>query len=211
MIRFSTQFPLALAGAFLLLAAISSRAADATDVAYKQLVARVVSGDLSVDFRTLRMECLKAGKACDASGPVDDMTAMQRAMHDNKYDKAVIIGEDLIDRGFVNIAAHGACAKAYDALHEIEKAKFHRSVTSALIRSIMISGDGKSKESAFEVISSSEEYIAMQVLGLNDPASLKQSLISEKSHSYDRLEESIPGRDDKAVVFFNIDAFYPAK
>ncbi len=67
---------------------------------------------------------------------------------------------------------------AYEKLGKADKAKFHHDVASAFLRSIFTSGDGKTKETAFEVASVAEEYVVVMVMGL--PRIGNQSLISGK-------------------------------
>jgi hypothetical protein len=55
---------------------------------------------------------------------------------------------------------------AHRELREEERAGFHKAVVQGLLRSIMDSGDGKSTETAYIVISVHEEYVVLQVLGL---------------------------------------------
>jgi hypothetical protein len=56
--------------------------------------------------------------------------------------------------------------KAYEAIHDAAKSKFHLDVTAALLRSILLSGDGNTKETAYEVISDREEYSTLAAKGL---------------------------------------------
>lgn len=98
---------------------------------------------------------------------------------------------------------------AYEKLGKADKAKFHHDVASAFLRSIFTSGDGKTKETAFEVASVAEEYVVVMVMGL--PRIGNQSLISGKPHSYDLLTREDPKSGGKVEVYFNIDAFYPSK
>jgi hypothetical protein len=102
------------------------------DSPYNQLVARVMKGDMTVDFRALRMECLKVSN-CNARGSGSEMLEMQEALRAEEYERAAKLSEGLIDKGFANISAHAACARAYEGLHNAEKAKFHHDVTAALI------------------------------------------------------------------------------
>lgn len=194
----------------LVLAAAEMRAARAEgdDSVYRDLVQRVTGGDFSIDFRLLRLECLKAS-SCDARGDSKDLLSLRRAMQESKYDKAVKMAEALIGRGFVNIEAQAICSQAHAALKNPDKAKFHQDVTSALIRSILKTGDGKTQDTAFEVIDTREEYIIVSVLGLPRPRS--QSLIPGKPHSYDCLEADDPKTGQTVRIYFNIDAFYPMK
>jgi hypothetical protein len=170
---------LVVALAILTIAAEAQSPVEASS-SYRELVERVKKGDLSVDFRELRFACLEA-ENCDPRGDNKDLIPMQQAIRSKDYKKAAKVGESLIDRGFVNIEAHAICSQAYEALKDSSKAKFHHDVTSALIRSILSTGDGKAKETAFEVIGTSEEHLVMSVLGL--PHLGSQSLVPGKPHN----------------------------
>jgi len=182
--------------------------ANEEDSAYKELVGKASNGDLSIDFRALRLACLKAS-GCDPRGDTKDMISMRRAMQLKEFSKVATLAEALIDHGFVNIEAHADASQAYEAMNKPDKAKFHHDVTTSLLRSILSSGDGKTKETAFEVIGTFEEYIVMSVLGL--PALGSQSLMPGKPHSYDVLERINPKTGESVSVYFRIDAFYPPK
>jgi hypothetical protein len=187
---------------------LAAAPADKGNEAYRDFVRRANAGDLSVDFRAFRLACLNAS-TCDPRGDSKDLISMQRSLQSKDYRKAVKTAEALIEHGYVNIQAQVVCSQAYGALNNPEKAKFHHDVAASLIRSIMATGDGKTKETAFEVIGTFEEYVIMNVLGL--PAFPSQALIPGKPHSYDVLEVDDPSTGQKASVYFNIDLFYPPK
>lgn len=199
--------PLPAFGITLLIAATLS-AAQSPNALYSELVKKVMSGDSTVDFRALRLACAKA-ENCDAKGDSKDLVEMRRANQVRDHKSAVKAAEKLIAAGFPNVEAHAICAEAYKALQQADKAKFHHEVTSALIRSILSTGDGKTKETAFEVIGTQEEHIILSLLGL--PPFGRQSLISGKPHSYDLIEVDDAKTGKKVSVYFNIDAFYPMK
>src|SRR5579871_2631591 len=131
--------------ALIMLAAAA--AAQNPDATYAELVKKAQAGDSSVDFRALRLACADA-KKCDATDR-DDLVAMRKASQAKDYKKAAKLAEKSIERGFPNIEAHATAAEAYKALKETDKAEFHHAITGALIRSIMKTGDGKTKETAF--------------------------------------------------------------
>ena len=136
-------------------------AAEEDDVTYRTLVERVKGGDLTVDFRALRLACMKASH-CEPRGSKADLTVLSS----QDYRKAVQVAEKLIDEGFVNIEAHATAAGLYAELNEPEKAKVHFAITLALMGSIMTGKDGKSEDTAYEVIGDREMYYVMAALGL---------------------------------------------
>jgi len=180
---------------------------DQDDARYAELVKQALRGDPGVDFRELRFACLKAAN-CDSAGDSKDVLAMRSAIRQKEFAQAAKLAERLIEQGFINIDAHITCTEAYTELGETAKADAHREIARALIRSIMKSGDGKSKETAFEVVGTHEEYIVLSMLGLR-PRS--QGLIAGKPHSYDRLDAVDAKSGEKVTLLFNIDAFFPPK
>jgi len=105
--------------AILIAAAVTApgakRKQTADDTAYQELVNKVGGGDVSIDFRALRLACAKASD-CDPSGDSKDVAALNRAVKDGKYEEAVKMALELIKAGYPNIEAHAAAAQAYAAL-----------------------------------------------------------------------------------------------
>lgn len=194
------------------LATWSGMGAEQDDITYRTLVQRVMGGDFTVDFRSLRLACMKSSH-CEPRGTKEDLGAMNSAEQNHQLNRVVEIAGKLIERGFVNLEAHATSAAAYAEMNEPAKAKFHRDVTTALTRSIFDSGDGKTKESAFEVICDREEYVMMAALGLPYFGSSvsKTRVAADGPHTYERWEVRNPETGQNAVVFFNIDAFSPTK
>jgi hypothetical protein len=172
---------------------------------YREFVRRVSAGDLSVDFRAFRLACLKAS-ICDPGGDIKDRLSIHRSIQTKDFGKALKTAQTMIEHGFVNIDAHLVCSQAYEALNNADRAKFHHEVAASLIRSILATGDGKTKETAFEVIGAFEEFRIMNLLGLRLGS---QALIPGKPHSYDLFEATDPRTGQKESIFFNIDLFYP--
>ncbi|HVY94006.1 MAG TPA: hypothetical protein VHA14_14695, partial [Bryobacteraceae bacterium] len=114
--------------------------AEKSEAAYQELAQKAAKGDLSIDFRALRLACAQADH-CDPAGDSKDVIAMRRAAQSNDFQEAVKMAEKLIAVGFPNIEAHAACAEGYQRLGQTDKASFHHDITAALIRSIMETGD----------------------------------------------------------------------
>lgn len=190
------------------LLAMSPEKADAT---YRDLVALVKGGDMLIDFRTLRFACVKSNH-CDPAGTVEDHLAVNHAATAGQSKRVAELSESLIERGFANLEAHASCAGVYTQLHEMEKAKFHIDVATGLLRSILDAGDGKTEETALEVISRREEYAVMASLGLeySGPAVVSSAVVAGGPRQYERWEVQDPKAEkgvEKHVVWFNIDAF----
>jgi hypothetical protein len=174
---------------------------------YQTLVRRVEAGDFTVDFRALRLACMKSTQ-CEPTATKAALGAINRAESDHDFARVVEITERLVRQGFVNLEAHADSVKAYEAIQDSARSKFHLDVTGGLLRSILFSGDGKSKETAFEVISDREEILTLAAKHLPYSGSgVSTSAIEENSHRYDRWEILDPKTGKTVVLFFNTDAF----
>ena len=86
-------------------------------------------------------------------------------------------------------------------LEDPAKAEFHRTVFRGLIDSIRNTGDGKSPEKAWVIISVHEEYVVLRAMGLKPSG---QSLMMDKGHAYDVMKAK--DEDGKEETFyFNTD------
>jgi hypothetical protein len=193
------------------LSPLLSMGTEEANAKYRELVERVKGGDFSVDLRVLRMACAKSS-VCDARATPGDLAAMVVAEEEQRYADVVKIAERLINQGFINIEAHLSCSQAYSKLNNAEKAKFHMDVLTALFRSILDAGDGKTEATAYEAISVREQYDVLVSMGLPylGNASSNKS-IADGGHRYVRWEVRNPKTQENVMVFFNVDAMPPAK
>jgi hypothetical protein len=169
---------------------------------YESLLELVKKGDPAADFKALRL-AYADNPPKDAGGTDPDASrSMLSAMREKDYAKAIEFAEKIRKSKFVNINAHLVASSAYKEKGNGEKEKFHRYVAEGLIKSILNSGDGKSQDTAFTVISTDEEYVILRVYGLM-PGS--QSLESSKGHHYDRMDAVNPKTNEKVTLYFNID------
>lgn len=93
-------------------------------------------------------------------------------------------------------------AAAYRAAGDIAQADETRGRWMALMDSILESGDGRSFETAFQVISVDEEYAVLRIFRLEME---NQRLIDHEGHQYDVLEARAPKSGDTLTIYFNID------
>ncbi|MFZ0959901.1 MAG: DUF4919 domain-containing protein [Terriglobia bacterium] len=168
---------------------------------YQTLVTRVKQGDTTVDLLELRRAYADSTEYTDGSDP-DARKAMMSAFNKGDFDGALEQAKKIFDAYYLDIEAHEFAYLAYREMHNQEEAEFHHRIAHGLIQAIFQSGDGKSRETAWEVLSTHEEYIILQVLGLR-PGS--QSLIQDGKHSYDELEAVDPKTEQKVTLYFNID------
>lgn len=168
---------------------------------YQTLVARLKQGDKTVDFLELRRAYADSAEYTDGSNP-DESKAMSGAFNKGDFAQALAHSKKILDDFYLDIDAHHIAYLAAREMHHPEEAEFHNYIVHGLIDAIFHTGDGKSPKTAWEVISTDEEYVILRVLGLN-PAS--QSLMNSGAHSYDKLNVIDPKTQQKVTLYFNID------
>jgi len=172
------------------------------DAAYETLLKRIKDGDKTVDFKELRMAYAESSRYSPYGGDSEAQKAMFAAMRASQWDEALKQSAKILEKNYVDINAHFG---AFVANHEkgiTDKADFHKFVVQGLIGSITNSGDGKSTDKAFVVISTDEEYALLNYLDLRPTG---QALINSGGHSYDKLTAVDPKTNEKYELFFNID------
>ncbi|HWX53362.1 MAG TPA: DUF4919 domain-containing protein [Verrucomicrobiae bacterium] len=169
---------------------------------YAVLLARVQNGDTSIDFQKLRFSYMESPERKSAKDTSDQEAAMFKALNVNDFKEAIKNADTVLANEFVNLDAHYVESVAYGKLQDSGKADFHRAVFAGLFKSIIGSGDGKSPATAYVVISTHEEYVVLNVMGLTPGT---QSLIHDGGHSYDRMEVKDRKTNETVTLYFNVD------
>lgn len=104
--------------------------------------------------------------------------------------------------------AHIVAQISYQETGETERAEFHKSVAQGLLNSIKGKNDGKTMDTAFQVISINEEYGLLRSLELKP---IKQELLKEKGHYFDALTVVDPKTNQQSVIYFNVDKVFSWK
>jgi uncharacterized protein DUF4919 len=187
---------------FLSSTALSSQQEQPKQSEYASLLAQIQGGDLSIDFQRLRFSYMESPERHKAKDTSDEEKTMWQALNKKDFKTAVNKADVVLANEFVNLDAHFVEFRAYEGLQDAAKSDFHKSVFSGLLKSITASGDGKSPETAYVVISTREEYVVLGVLGLQPG---KQSVMHQGGHSYDLMEATNPQTKEVAKLFFNVD------
>jgi hypothetical protein len=177
-------------------------AAEPQKPTFAVLLERAKKSDATVDFKELRMTFTETPDYSPYGGDRDTRKQMFAALNAKEYDKAVESAEKILTKNFVEINSHFVSYVAHRELGHAEKSAFHKFMFDGLVKSITGSGDGKTAETAYVVISTDEEYTLLNVLGLRATG---QALLSQNGHSYDRMTTLDPKTNETVDYFFNID------
>ena len=176
-----------------------SEAKDASE--YGKLVAALKSGDTKIDYGRLRLSYVESPERKQATDTSAEEKAMSQELQAKDFAGALKHAEAVLDSEYVNLDAHFVAFIAERDLGNTDKAEFHRTVFRGLVDSIRNSGDGKSPEKAWVIISVHEEYVVLRAMGLRPSG---QSLMGKNGHMYDVMKAK--GEDGKEETFyFNTD------
>jgi Domain of unknown function (DUF4919) len=169
---------------------------------YDSLLERVKQGDKTADFKELRFAFTETPAYSPYGGDRDLRKEMFVAINGKDYDKALASAERMLAKNYLDINGHFGCFAAHNRLGHTDKAAYHKFVFEGLLNSIKDSGDGKTPETAFIVISTDEEYALFNWLGLRVSG---QALIHKDGHDYDKMTVNDPKTNETSDYFFNID------
>ena len=175
---------------------------DSPKPSYAALLERARKSDATVDFKEMRMAFTETPDYSPYGGDRETRKQMFAALNAKQFDQAVESAGKILAKNFVETNAHFVSYVAHRELGHAEKSTFHKFMFDGLVKSITSSGDGKTTETAFVVISTDEEYTLFNVLGLR---AVDQALVSQNGHSFDRMTASNPKTNETVVYFFNID------
>ncbi len=186
---------------FLLQLAVAAQEPPAK-VSYETLLEKVKKQDPAVNFKDLRVAFTETKAYSPYGGDSENRKAMFAALKAEEFEKALTASEKVLASNYLDINAHFVAFAANKRLGLSEKADYHRYVFENLLKSISDSGNGKTMETAFLVISTDEEYALFNFMGLR-PAG--QALIEDKGHHYDKMTAVDPKTNQTIVYYFNVD------
>ena len=170
---------------------------------YKALAARAKTGDQTVDFRRLRLAYSDSADYENAPDTDSQTKAMWSELRDKNYDGAIKSAEVVLNADYADMDAHYVEYVAYRELKSSDLSNVHGFIFHGLLKSITDSGDGKSPDTAFQVIAVHEEYVLLHTVGVGLPK--QQSLIQDKGHSFDKITFDDPQSGEEKAFYFNVD------
>lgn len=168
---------------------------------YDTYKARVMGGDLTVDWREFRLDAAVAS----VNGSFDWQSVRNscfQALHEGKNDAVLAGAEMIVAHNMASADGHMLLLLAQQKLGHQDEALKQDAILKAIVKSILDSGDGKSAATAWFTVDPSEEYFLIGAYLGDTPKA--QALVNQNGHSYDRM--TVVDRDGKEqVLWFNTD------
>jgi len=172
--------------------------------AYDAIVERIKARGFQSDYTLLRNEYVNTSlyNPFD-SNQRDAARAMFEALDANELKKCVKHANTILDVNFVSLAAHAGAAICYGKLDDSDQQEMHSRIYDGLINAIAATGNGKSPQSAFVVISVDEIYDFLQS---QDLEVVSQALQDSGGRKFDVMSVRDPRTSRNFDVYFDISA-----
>lgn len=180
--------------------AVQQKAEASPQQEFQALLERVKKSDPAVDFGRMRQLQTQLDGYDPYGSHIEEHPS--KVLSQGDLQRAKSLAEGILAENYLNLEAHIASAAVAEKKGDTAGAAHHRYVVQGVLDSIRQSGDGKTPETAFQVIALSEEYAVMGRFGLRVA---EQSLIHIGEHSYDLLKGMDPQSHAEYEVYFNID------
>lgn len=167
-----------------------------THKTYEGLIERVKKNDRSVDFKESRLAYTDTNVYSPYGGDRESRKMMFEALQKRDFDKVLENSGKILASNYLDLNGHFGSFVAHRELGHAELADYHRFVFEGLVNSIRDSGDGKSEETSMVVISTDEEYVLLNYLGLRPS---KQALIQGNGHHCDMMTSVDPKTNETVI------------
>jgi len=190
---------LAVAAMAWLCAVVSPALAEDAEARYQTLLAVAKTDTAPVDWAALRLAYADRPSFNVFGAPGEDALQrdMRQAINDGDTNHALEMSRKIIAEDYVDPEAHLVAAAAYDRQGSPSDAAAERRIGQGLVRSIM-TVDGTSPATAFNVITVKEEYTVIAAMGRHVT---EQSLNEIDGHKYDVLETTNEKGEAKSYYF----------
>ncbi len=166
---------------------------------YAQLLASALNDIRQADFTALRHAYTHTPhyNPYRSGAPDAELIDLMRA---ENWSAAVVRCEQLLADDYMHAPLHLTLSYIYQQLEDEGRAAWHLQFARGLISSLLSSGDGRSPQTAFKVITVREEYEMLRALSLE---SLGQRLIAQDDRYFDVLTVR-DGSGAEGEVFFEV-------
>lgn len=199
-----TSLRIAALAAFMLMTGTFAAAQDAPP-AFQDLVAKAEAGE-TVDFTALRHAFVQ-WDAYDGYGrEVRPMfNESWPAFRAKDCAKVEAVAAKMLKLDYTNSTVHIIRGECLKMTGDEAGAAREKAIGQGLFDSLIHSGNGRAADTAFEVVTMSEETLVLTLLGIEEA---KQSLVENGGRQFD----VIVGKDEKTgeekTVWFNVDALF---
>jgi hypothetical protein len=165
---------------------------------YQVLLSAARHDPISADFRALRFACTQSSAFSPAVTAPLVATCVSAARQHTDPGMMIDAIQTALETDYLDIEAHLTAVQIYNQVGREARATFHDLFAQGLIRSIL-TVEGRSAATAFEVISLREAYAVADALGLRPTAHAKRDADGK---AYEVLTVLNPETGEETELFF---------
>jgi hypothetical protein len=171
---------------------------------YEDLLGHVKAGDAGVDYTALRMAYTRS----DAYDPYDSNIessygALLKAVGDKDCAAVLAKSDEVLKTNYLSIFSHLFRARCFDEGGDRPGAVRELTVANGLKQSLEASGDGKTVDTAFVVVTMSEEHYLLVGLGFPEE---RQALLNKNGRAYDQISGHDTKTGEIRTAYFDVSA-----
>lgn len=187
-------------------------AAGPGDAEYLELVNKAMSGQEPVDYKQIRQLYTRTSFYDPYGGDQAVKYMLQRAGQQIIYDKSPEATQEyntLLAQHFAHFRSHMQAMEMMDKGHiSAAQRGLHQRALQGILTAIIGSGDGKTPETAFQVIDPMEENLVLKTYYHYE---LKGQEFQQKNgHFWDVLHYENPANEETGTLYFNVDQILTA-
>lgn len=177
--------------------------AEGPEHEFQRLLAEAKDDPQKADFRALRLAFARTESYRPYAKDELDTAPIDQELKNGERAAALLALDRTLDGRWMDPAAHAFAADVCERIGERKRAKMHGVFLEKIVDTILGSGDGRSFEKAWPVLSVGEEYLILDAHGFQGQH--KQALVHREGHRYDvhTFTDESSGRELK--IYFNVD------
>jgi hypothetical protein len=169
---------------------------------YEEMLAAVQADPEGGDYHALRMAYARTDEYAPYVQDAENIEKLRAALTSRDMESALEAVAQLLAQNYLDIEAHMAGDYVYTMLEQYDDSAYHRAFARGLIQAILATGNGRGFETAFIVLTVSEEYTVLRVMGLIPG---NQQLVEHEGHWVDILSGRQRDKNETLDLYFNID------
>jgi hypothetical protein len=173
---------------------------------YLRLVAKLESGDTSIDYAAFRDSFLHSKQFEVARSRHEDLRRLRASVPDliqkSQYPEMIRTMKAILGIDYTDIRAHKYLQQTYKIIGDEAKQRKYHDIEFGLLNSIVRNGDGRSCPTAWPVVQIEEEYFILDMLGVK----LRAQSIDNQNGLCDKMDVSRDGHD--ATYYFDVSRIF---
>jgi len=169
---------------------------------YRRLLAEAQQLSFTLDFDELRRAFVESPEYNPYGGvKLAGLAEAYNSVEESEFEACLKHVDKVLADNYMSLEAHMIGVVCSGRSADFEREDRHRYMVEGLMESIEGSGDGRTQDSAYHTISTSELRGFVRLKGLQV---LEQSIVYDQRGIYDKMQVRDPESGDEYALYFNV-------